>query len=191
MAAQEDGYTILNLGTGGNVMDETAVEYGCEPFQRLRSRVVVSGGMPDELAPVINTVPAADDYGLVVRNIPSGQQFVLVGPQDGVPTAIFDEVTGIMDNNESTVTSYTVPVGKKFQVTGFSASGNVDGIYRLYLNGDIYLMGYSSVAVPTISLNFQNVIVELQEGEIGLVSAFHSNTGISASFNATLIGYLV
>lgn len=183
----QDSYTVLNLGAGGNAMDESAVEYTCAPTQRLRSRIVVAGEQAEELAVVTDGIPAADDYGLVVRTIPSGQQVVYVVPP-GDPFILFDQVQGVNGNDESAIVTYVVPASSQLQVIGFTGSGNVDGIYRLYVDGDIKLMGYSSVAVPTISLNFQNVSPVLTEGQIVTITGFHSFNG-QAKFNATLFGY--
>ena len=60
-----DSEVILNPGTGGARMDEEAVDFG--GTTRLRSRIVLGGALPGELAKVRNTTPAADDYGVVVR----------------------------------------------------------------------------------------------------------------------------
>lgn len=183
----QDSYTILNLGAGGNVMDESAVEYDCAPTQRLRSRIVVAGEQAEELAVVTNTDPATDDYGLVVRAINTGTTTVVITPP-GNPFILFDQIQGVNGNDESAIVTYVVPASGQLQVVGFTGSGNVDGIYRLYIDGDIKLMGYSSVAVPTISLNFQNVSPVLTEGQVVTITGFHSFNG-QAKFNATLFGY--
>lgn len=67
-----DSYVELNPGTGGAVMDEERVEgFGSGPAARLRSRIVLGGSSPAELARVRNVTPADDDYGVVVRAIDS------------------------------------------------------------------------------------------------------------------------
>lgn len=63
-----DSYVELNPGAGGAVMDEEQVTgYPSGPTTRLRSRIVIGGELPAELAKIRNTAPAAGDYGMVVR----------------------------------------------------------------------------------------------------------------------------
>jgi hypothetical protein len=71
-----DTFTELNAGAGGSFMDETEVTYLVAPLERRRERVHIAGCLAEELTEVLNAEPAVDDYGLVVRNIPTGTQTV-------------------------------------------------------------------------------------------------------------------
>lgn len=65
-----DSYVELNPGSGGAVMDEEQVSgFAAGPATRLRSRIVLSGSLPGEVARVRNAAPASDDYGVVVRQV--------------------------------------------------------------------------------------------------------------------------
>lgn len=62
-----DSEVILNPGSGGARMDEEAVDFG--GTTRLRSRIVIGGASPAELAKIRNTTPDDADYGMVVRPV--------------------------------------------------------------------------------------------------------------------------
>lgn len=68
-----DDYTVLNPGSGGDVMDETAVTYGTAPITRKRPRVVVTGEGLDDIVTAKTTLPDTSDMGLVVREARKGQ----------------------------------------------------------------------------------------------------------------------
>jgi hypothetical protein len=64
-----DDYTVLNLGTGGDALDEEGVTFGIAPTTRKRARVRVAGGLAGELQEVKNAPPASNAYGAVVREV--------------------------------------------------------------------------------------------------------------------------
>jgi hypothetical protein len=64
-----DDYTVLNLGTGGDALDEEGVTFGIAPTTRKRARVRVAGGLAGELQDVKNAQPASNAYGAVVREV--------------------------------------------------------------------------------------------------------------------------
>jgi hypothetical protein len=81
-----DDFTTLNTGTGGDAIDEEAVTYGSAPTTRKRQRVVIGGSTQAQLVAVTNAVPSTE-YGLVVRNIPSGNQQVIGAVAAGASVA--------------------------------------------------------------------------------------------------------
>jgi hypothetical protein len=64
-----DDYTLLNLGTGGDALDEEGVTFGSAPTTRKRARVRVAGAQAAELQEVKNAQPASNAYGAVVREV--------------------------------------------------------------------------------------------------------------------------
>ena len=66
-----DAFTTLNVGAGGNAMDETSVAFPTSPTDRRRPRVQIAGDTPDAIAPVLNDDPAQNEQGLVVRPVPN------------------------------------------------------------------------------------------------------------------------
>lgn len=64
-----DDYTVLNLGTGGDALDEEGVTFGSAPTTRKRARVRLGGSAAAELQAVTNAQPSAGAYGGVVREV--------------------------------------------------------------------------------------------------------------------------
>jgi len=193
-----DGLVELNLGKGGVIMDETKVIYPDAPIERLRSRVQVSGCLPDELAAVLNVDPttlATEPYGLVVRNIPSGIQTVALQlPGDSV--AIFAEITSVSSGSEVTVASHIVSVGKTFHLIGFIAGGTVDACFTAYispaatfLSSERIILGRTSVARPTIQVGTELATPTGSAGDTVAVRVEHSFAASADNFEVTLLGY--
>jgi hypothetical protein len=191
-----DTYTELNLGSGGSFMDETLVTYLVEPLERRRERIHLAGCLAEQLSEVLNTEPSTTDYGLVVRNIPSGKQTVAL-ELPGEEVSVCDIATLVPSNTETTVVSYTIPVGKTFHGVGWTASGDVDAIYRFKINGVLKMVARSSVAWPTIQMEFFLATPKGTAGQLVVVTAEHfgintaTGVGIFAEFDATILGYLV
>lgn len=97
--------------------------------------------------------------------------------------------TLVPSNTETTVASYTVPTGKTFYFIGFVGSGDVHGVYKLYVDSTAKLGGRSSVAVPTVAVNFPYAVFAALEGETVRVKATHFANSVQANFDATIIGY--
>lgn len=64
-----DDFTVLNLGTGGDALDEEGITYGSAPTTRKRARVRLSGSGVAELQEVRNAQPATNAYGGVTRDV--------------------------------------------------------------------------------------------------------------------------
>ena len=81
-----EDYTVLNSGTGGDIMDEEGIAFGSSPLLRKRPRVVIAGSTASELAKVKDAPPSSNDYGLVTRVVTSGVSFTVSAPA-GTPVA--------------------------------------------------------------------------------------------------------
>jgi hypothetical protein len=64
-----DDYTLLNPGTGGDVMDEESVTYGSPPTTRKRARIELTGAAQAEVAQVKNAGQPGTAYGVITRPI--------------------------------------------------------------------------------------------------------------------------
>ena len=199
----ETGFTILNPGCGGSVMDEEKITFQLTeqeileeiPAVRHRPKIIISGVNADDISSVLNNSPIGNEYALVVRNIPSGVQQIsgsvnaaveLPGP----PVTLFGITTLVPSSVETTVASFIVPVGYTFHAVGFIASGSVNAIFQFYLDTAVKSAARNSVAEPTVSIDFNYAYPSLGAGLIAKVTATHYQTGINADFEATILGYL-
>lgn len=185
-----DGYTELNLGSGGSFMDETVVSHPSppvgEPTERQRTRIQVGGCEFEELAEVLNTEPIDTDYGLVVRV--AGNSAISL---PGLPVSEFGSITSISENTETTVASYIVPVGKIFHAVGFVASGTVNARFNFYIDGVLKMVSRSTAAQQTVDHGFQLVGPTGSGGVTVAIKAIHERPNINADFEATILGYIV
>jgi len=174
-----DDFTILNPGDGGSVMDETGVIYPSAPFVRKRPRVVITGEGIDDIVPAISTKPTGLEFGITTRPVLE---------YSGESITIFNFTTLVPTNTETTVTTYTVPVGKTFNFLGFVASGNANALYKLYIAGSPVLAGRSSVANLTLQMTYAMSPFQALAGEtIVLRATHHANVG--CDFEGTILGF--
>ena len=85
------------------------------------------------------------------------------------------------------IVSYTVPTGKSFFMTGFNATGDGDGVYRLYQNSNILIEKRTNAAEKNISGDFDNP-VKFDDGDVVAIKIQHY-IGATREFQGTLIGY--
>jgi len=175
-----DDFTILNPGVGGDVMDETLVVYPTSPTNRKRPRVVITGEGIDDIASAINTPPDGSEIGLVTRPI--------VPNYPGIENNVFDSATLVPTGSETTIASYTVPLGENYYFIGLVASGNANALYKIYVDGDPVLAGRTSVANLTLSLSYSFSPLKVGEGLTISLKATHQ-AGVACDFEGTLLGY--
>lgn len=180
-----DDFTRLNLGAGGDAMDESGVTYASPPTTRKRARVVISGETQEELVVVKNTDCDATDYGLVVRNLPSAM------PHPGEPITEFGEATLVAYDVETTIVTYTVPTDQIFYVTGFIGSGDINGRFRLYVDGSVIIQGRTTAAELNVQMNTGLVRPWASESQIVSLKVIHSQSGLTPNFDGTILGYVV
>lgn len=166
-------------------MDEAGVTYPSAPTTRKRPRVVITGEGIDEKAIVKATDCDASDYGLVVRNLPTAI------PRPGDPVFQFNEATLVPYNTETTIGSYTVPPGFVFYLVGFIGSGDVNGRFRLYLNGSVVIQGRTTAADLNVQLTTDVVRPVAAAGQIVSLKVIHSENGLTPNFDGTMLGYIV
>lgn len=130
-----DSYVELNPGSGGAVMDEEQVAgFGAGPATRLRSRVVLGGSLPGELAKIRNATPSDDDYGIVVRVIDP----ISTGTAVSVVAATTSPVTlGVNPETRLAMTVYNEP-GSSVMFLKFGAGVTVDSYSNRLGPGDYW-----------------------------------------------------
>ena len=175
-----DDYTQLNQGMGGDVMDETGVRYPSGPPVRKRPRLVLTGEQAAEIASVANHAPVGDEYGLIVRNIPS---------PPGTSVIHYGEITAVPSHAEISTISYTVPPGMVFSFTGFTASGQFACKYKIYLNTNVIFCSRTTAADLNSIISFQNAVLPFPENTIISLRVTHSEDGFQGEFEGTLLGH--
>ena len=178
-----DNYTELNPGVGGDIMDETGVTYPTSPTTRKRPRVVITGEGIDDIVPTPGASPGGTEPGLIVRPIYS--------PYPGTSIADLGTVSSVASASETTITSYTVSAGNTFYFLGFMGHGDINAVYRIYVESTAKLAGRSSVANPTLQINFPYSVFSVAETETIYLKVEHDASGIQGDFEGTIIGYLL
>jgi len=181
-----DDFTTLNLANipGGDQMDETSNVFLTAPFIRKKPRIVLTGEDKTEIARVLATNPTGTEYGLVTRSIPAAAY-------PGTPVVNYGTVTLVPSSIDTTISTYTVPVSTTFYTTGFVASGDIHGKFQLYVNGLPKLAGRSSVAQPTLNLDFNRVAYVAVAGDVVTLKITHFATGLFGEFEGTILGYII
>lgn len=176
-------YTQLNVGTGGDVMDETGVTYVSTPTLRKRPRVVITGEGQTDIVTTPSTPPVGNEVGIVNRPIHS--------PYPGTSVATLSSVTLVAANSETTVASYTVPVGMTFYFLSFVGCGDVHALYKLYHAGTAIFSARSSVAMPTAQVGFPYAVFTAAAGETVVLKVTHFVSGVQGNFDGTIVGYVL
>lgn len=177
-----DDYTILNPGAGGDVMDESLVVYPSSPTNRKRPRVVITGEGIDDIVPAQTTNVTGGEFGLVTRPI--------VPNYPGTEANSFDLVTLVPTSTETTVVTYTVPASKTFYFIGFTASGNANAVFKLYVDGSPKLAGRTSVANLTLNNVYSYSPISVGEG-LSITLKVKHEAPVACDFEGTILGYIL
>ncbi len=109
----------------------------------------------------------------------------------GAPVAnTYNEVTLVPSNTLTTVASYTVPAGKTFYCAGFTAGGDVNAWFKLFINGIAVLSARSTTAQQTVEASFLNANESALAGQTVQIKVTHYASGILAEFEGTILGVL-
>lgn len=102
----------------------------------------------------------------------------------GIGQNIYNERL-ILESIEEKVLSYTVPIGKKFDLTNIACSGDNIARFRIEIAGDVKQKKRSWWTNFNVDFNFNELIIEAGEK----IEVFAENIGTgTADFNATIIG---
>ena len=175
-------FTELNPGSGGSIMDETGVTYPTAPTVRRRTRIVLAGDGLNELVQVKNTDLNGDEYGLIVRSLPTC-------PTNSILS--YNQDAAVSDNTETTLTSYTVPAGTTFYFTGVVAQGDLPARFRIYIDSNIQLSYRTVSSNPAFQQTFSLPPFTAAAGSVIYLKVTHFISGVSGDFEGTILGYTI
>ncbi|NCA14141.1 MAG: hypothetical protein EBS89_08420 [Proteobacteria bacterium] len=132
--------------------------------------------------PAQTTNPVGDEFGLLTRPI--------VSSFPGAEANTYDDVTLVPTSSETTVVTYTVPVGKVFFFVGLNASGNANAIFKLYVDGSVVLAARTSVANLTATISYSHSPIKVAAGDTISIKVTHQ-APVGCDFEGTILGYLL
>lgn len=176
-----DGFTILNPGVSGDVMDESILTYGSDPTSRKRPRVVITGENNADIAICTAAIPTGSEVGLYTRPI--------VGPYPGTLEGIFNTASSVASDTETVVCTFTVPGSVSFYFLGFAAAGDVNARYRVYFDSAAMVSAITSVANPSAQVSFVYPVLVAATGVVVTLKAIHYVSGVNGNFDGTIFGY--
>jgi hypothetical protein len=113
----------------------------------------------------------------------------------GLPayTSRFDDYAEVLVpyNTETTIVSYTVPVGHTGYVIGFVGSGDTVGEFYVRVDGTKVGYGRSSASDPTCPISYADAPIPASPGQIITVSVITYENAATHTMRANLIGGLV
>jgi hypothetical protein len=177
-------YTELNVGAGGSVMDETGIVYSVpgEPADRRRARIIITGEGIDDISQIKNVPITGDEYGFVVRNIPDSPSGSMV---------VYDTVSSVSNNTLTVVATYTVPSGQNFFFRGFTATGDLPAIFRIYVDGSAKFVLRTTAASPNANMTFSVAPLKIAGNSILTLQVIHYTSSITGDFEGSIMGFLV
>jgi hypothetical protein len=103
----------------------------------------------------------------------------------GITKNIYNDVNSVLPNTDTLVVSYTVPVGKKFDLNSATCSGENTAKFTVKINGAIIQVKRSWWTEFNVDFDFREQI--LSAGDV--VEIFVTNNGkASVTFDSTVIG---
>ncbi len=181
----QNAFTQLNIGYDGNFMDETSITYpGTGPTDRRRARTVISGSEIDRLADIYNSQLSGTEYALPVR---------IISPWQNGLQYEFGFATLAKTDPETTVATFSVPLGQNFYMTGINCSADAVGVFKVYIDdgsGNQQVLQFRNNATNyNILQNSEMPMLVAQENFDVIVTAENTSTAGSNTFEATIIGY--
>jgi len=151
---------------------------------------IVNGGVGSAIVMASN--PTGAEQALVVRPIYDGSilNVNVVGAVAGFPTPTYNVVTLVPANVSTTVSTYVVPALMTFYCAGFIASGDINALFILTINGLPVIAGRSTVAQQTVQPSFLGANPTALAGQVVTVAVTHYAAGLLGNFEGTIIGTL-
>lgn len=91
---------------------------------------------------------------------------------------------------ETTITSYTVPVGKTFEMTGIIGWGDYDGEFLIYVDGSPVGGGRTSASSRTLNLHYNEATIDATASQVVAVRVTHYSMG-SETMKCNILGKLI
>lgn len=142
-----------------------------------------------------NSLLGADVAGNTRRILVDSNRAVLVHvTQDdavlfGTPVNVFSEVLALFAT-ETTILTYSVPVGQTFSITRVIGWGDYDGEFLVRVDGTLMGGGRTSAAERTLHLPYNSGPIVATSGQIITVTIIHYSPAIRL-FRANLLGGLL
>lgn len=144
-------------------------------IERMALAMQVSFGSLEDVRGIVQQM-VNEMRGLLASSVP-GVSYEPVG------AIVAGDAVGVTTGTETTLVQLTVPAGQGFTITGFTATGNADGRFRLYIDAQKVLAARTSPADRTAHASFpdrshphagQNLVVKLTvtHAEIGELCDF-------------------
>jgi hypothetical protein len=99
----------------------------------------------------------------------------------------YGEVTSVPSFATTTIVSQVVAVPKT-SVKGFFASGTVNALFKLQVNGVTFLSGRSTVSQQTVKEKTQKSSITANAGDTVALTVIHEVSGVLANFEGTILG---
>lgn len=107
----------------------------------------------------------------------------------GDPLFFFNTVTGVDDNTETDVLTYTPPTGKEAVILNCFSGGTVESEFKVVINTDIICLLRSSAAKRYVDPVFYTPLV-VSSSDTLTIRVIHFDKRGTQDFEATIIGYL-
>jgi hypothetical protein len=180
----QNKFTQLNIGTDGNIMDETGITYPDGPPDRRRARVVISGDEIDKLSDVKNTQNTGSEYGLVTR---------VIAPWQGGLSYEFGFATITNADALTEIVSYTVPVDATYYLTGLNCSADSVGVFKVFVNdgsGDSQVLQFrNNITNLNVIVSNEMPMVQVDSGSVITLYAQNTTTPAMSLYEGTLMGF--
>lgn len=174
-------FTVLNIGVGGSVMDETGIVYSGALYEdRRRARVVIAGDDIDKLADIRNIGVTGNEYAMTTRNIPAWYQTL---------TYSYGNANISKNDAETEVLNYTVPSGQTFFFTGLNCSADTVGVFRSYIDGNQFTQLRNNITNLNATMNSAIPLVSASANSVFSVKAENLSTLSSDTFEVSIFGF--
>ncbi len=137
-----------------------------------------------------NSIDGGVDRRACITNGPSNPVPVEI-VEDGAGgdvTNIFNQVTNVASGSPTTITSYTVPIGKVFFLKGINASGSNRAKFTVKIGGSSESIKRTYQPIFNVKFDFFNL--KVSAGVTILVEVEHDRSSVN-EFDSNIMGNLV
>lgn len=106
-----------------------------------------------------------------------------------IPFIAYGVATLVPSNSETTVSTYTVTATCAY-LTGIYATGDIEGLYTVYINGNAILAGRTTAADPNFFVNFGVSTPIAADGQTIKITITHYHAGLQGNYNGSIMGYM-
>ena len=171
---------VLNTNLVGGVMQVESIHVELDSYAP-----TVATGLMDNSNPPVRINPATEDTLSDILETLGG--VVLVPKLAGL--SIFNSSSVTAGTGPTEVVSYTVPVGKRFRITGMRGWADVDAEFTVAIDGD-QVDGYRTTPAD-LTMNINGAAIQYAAaGSVVTIGAEHYKVGIPRLVKAVIQGSL-